>query len=217
MFFGTLVTLYVIAYKEFGSSLFRSRAEELSQMQLARIGISSSIATALSALAFTRKRDWRRLSPAAWLDVPTVVTAAKYFAVLIGVAIINELLVAVLEAVWLRGESIDTSKLDDLRAIRHLYGVPVMMCVAAIAAPIAEEFIFRGVLLDAFSRHLPWQSANFLQAILFASVHDNVKRVPWLIAFGVITGMLRQRTHHLATGMVLHSINNTVALLVIRP
>ncbi|MET0591138.1 MAG: CPBP family glutamic-type intramembrane protease, partial [Polyangiaceae bacterium] len=185
--FGTTIAFNAFAYRDIHLTGFRHNESDLSQLELARVGVCSSISMVLAAVPFTRKADWQRLGSAEWLNLPTLITAAKCFAIVVGISLVNQTLLLLLRGVVDWGPDTDPPALLALRAIREVYGVPVMIYVAAIAAPIAEEFVFRGVVLDAFNRHLPARSANWLQAILFALLHDDLRVAPSLMAVGVIT------------------------------
>jgi membrane protease YdiL (CAAX protease family) len=102
-----------------------------------------------------------------------------------------------------------------LMALRDSFGPWALLGVLIVAAPIYEELLFRGVLLDGFSRHLSFGWANLLQAGLFGLIHADLPRLPFYFAVGVFTGVLRRRTGGLLAGVVLHASNNALASLVL--
>jgi membrane protease YdiL (CAAX protease family) len=88
--------------------------------------------------------------------------------------------------------------------------------LAAIMAPIAEETIFRGLIMRAlmglFGR--PWP-AIILQGFLFASLHPQGP-AGWLplMAVGCMCGWLTWRSGSLIPAMVLHFVHNTAILVI---
>jgi membrane protease YdiL (CAAX protease family) len=96
----------------------------------------------------------------------------------------------------------------------------VFVCVAA---PIAEEFFFRGFLFGvlrglnvrAAGRQLgPWIAA-LLVGVLFGLAHFDSAQPEFLIPLGFLGFVLcivRWKTGSLYPGMALHSVNNCVAL-----
>jgi CAAX protease family protein len=95
------------------------------------------------------------------------------------------------------------------------YGVTVSILTVAVLVPIYEEVIFRGVILDACKRYLNFKWANVLQALLFAAIHDDLTLFPLFFAFGMATGILRQRSGGLMSGICFHIVNNLLAMSVI--
>lgn len=85
------------------------------------------------------------------------------------------------------------------------------------SVPISEEFIFRGVLLSGFHRYVSFRWANGLQAMLFALMHEQWQMAPFYVSMALITGSLRRRTEGLAAGVLLHALNNFVALYSLWP
>jgi membrane protease YdiL (CAAX protease family) len=93
----------------------------------------------------------------------------------------------------------------------------VMMCFSAIiVAPIAEEFVYRGLLQSAL---LNWVGKEkrwlviFGTAIIFGGIHAGV--APWqavigLTVFGVILGWLYEKTGNLWPSILVHMMFNIV-------
>lgn len=81
----------------------------------------------------------------------------------------------------------------------------------------AEEFLFRGWLLQAVGAYLrgPWVPI-VVQAVLFGAAHG--WGTPWgfaaLFVFGAATGWLTVRTGGLEAGIALHVLTNLIAFLV---
>lgn len=95
------------------------------------------------------------------------------------------------------------------------YGLGVALIVVAVLVPIAEELIFRSVLLDVFSRHLRFRVANLLQATIFAAMHADPVRFAFYTVFGLLAGRLRRASGGLLASIALHVANNAIAVLLI--
>lgn len=93
--------------------------------------------------------------------------------------------------------------------------VPVQVLLIVIAAPISEEVCFRGFLFGGLRERLPRVSAALLSGLLFGGLHaiTGVSAVPPLIVFGFILALLYERTGSIVPGILLHMLNNGVALL----
>ncbi len=98
--------------------------------------------------------------------------------------------------------------------------VSVFVCAAA---PMAEEFFFRGFLFGVLRRmHVelrgrelgPWVAA-LIVGLLFGLAHFDSAQPQYLIPLGFlgfVLCILRWKTGSLYPGMALHSINNCIAL-----
>jgi uncharacterized protein len=82
----------------------------------------------------------------------------------------------------------------------------------AIAAPLVEELLFRGLLQNALAKHLPIWGAIILSSFLFSLVHLQPYAIPGLMSLGIAFGYLYHRTGSLRTNILLHMANNALAL-----
>jgi ABC-2 type transport system permease protein len=84
-----------------------------------------------------------------------------------------------------------------------------LLALGAIAAPIVEEVLFRGILFQALRRSVPARAAMVWSAALFAVVHP----VPgWLPVFvlGLLAAALLARSGWLPACMVMHAVYNGI-------
>lgn len=85
----------------------------------------------------------------------------------------------------------------------------------AIAAPLLEEIVFRGIVLQGFLKRYSPVKAIFWSAVIFGTVHLN----PWqfipAFSLGLIIGWLYWKTGSLIPGIVVHFINNSFAFLIL--
>jgi len=91
----------------------------------------------------------------------------------------------------------------------------VQILLIVIAAPIAEETCFRGMLFAGLREKLPRLAAALICGLIFGGLHvlTGVTAVPPLIVFGFLLALLYERTGSIIPGILLHMINNTIALL----
>jgi membrane protease YdiL (CAAX protease family) len=108
-----------------------------------------------------------------------------------------------------REQGLEPAHWDSSRAVQFALNAAVVV----IAAPIVEEFTFRGVgfrLLAPFGTLV----AVFGTAIAFAADHGLVEGFPALFLFGLAVVLVRLRTGSLYPGMLLHASFNALALAV---
>ncbi|MBF2009128.1 CPBP family intramembrane glutamic endopeptidase [Chlorogloeopsis fritschii PCC 9212] len=84
---------------------------------------------------------------------------------------------------------------------------------AAIAAPIFEEFLFRGFLLPSLTRYLSVWGAIIVSSLLFAVAHLSLSEVLPLFSLGVVLGVVYTRSRNLLAPMLLHSLWNSGTLI----
>ncbi len=84
--------------------------------------------------------------------------------------------------------------------------------VVGVAPPI-EEFFFRGFLYGALRTRFSFLAAAVIAGLAFGAVHatTGLEAVPPLAALGFALCMLYEATGSIVPGIVLHSLNNTVA------
>ncbi len=93
--------------------------------------------------------------------------------------------------------------------------VPVQVLLIVIGAPVSEEVCFRGMLFGGLRERLPRLGAALLGGLIFGGLHalTGVTAVPPLIFFGFLLSLLYEKTGSIVPGILLHMLNNSVALL----
>ncbi len=87
-----------------------------------------------------------------------------------------------------------------------------MVVLAVVAAPLFEEFIFRGIVFRGMRRSLSAGGAVLASAGVFALCHPPISVVPVFI-MAVIAALSFERTKWLITPIIIHAVYNSVVLL----
>lgn len=108
---------------------------------------------------------------------------------------------------------------DFLAAHRDPLAIGLVAFAAVVAAPIAEEFLFRRVLQGWLERREPewgWRPAIVLSSLAFAAAHvgQGLAWVP-LFFFGLVAGYLARQTGSIVPGIVMHSLFNAVSVVLV--
>lgn len=90
-----------------------------------------------------------------------------------------------------------------------------LFALGAIAAPIAEEFLFRGLLYPLLRSRLSVAAAVGISAFAFAFIHFIPPLIPALLVMGVVLAILVERFQSLYPAILVHALNNSVALLAL--
>jgi membrane protease YdiL (CAAX protease family) len=93
--------------------------------------------------------------------------------------------------------------------------VAVQVLLIAIVVPICEETCFRGMLFGGLRERMPRFAAALVSGLIFGALHatTGVTAVPPLMIFGVILALLYEKTGSIVPGIILHMLNNSIALL----
>ena len=105
-------------------------------------------------------------------------------------------------------------------AIEKLFKISVntsfmMVFMTAIAAPVVEELVFRGFLMDYFFTDQPI-FAILLSGLIFGSIHASTNFISWLmyVVMGIILAATYNKEKNLAANISLHFLNNLLPSVV---
>jgi len=82
-----------------------------------------------------------------------------------------------------------------------------------ILAPLFEEIIFRGIILNGLLKRYSPAIAIVVSSLLFATVHLNPWQFVSAFILGLFIGWVYYKTQSLTFGIIVHAFNNLVAVL----
>jgi membrane protease YdiL (CAAX protease family) len=106
----------------------------------------------------------------------------------------------------LRDETVSLSPADASSGLVPWFGV-----LALVAAPLFEEFIFRGVLYGGFRRSVGPAKAAVFSAAVFAIVHPAIATAP-VFVLGVLAAVAFERSRSLLSSVIIHMTYNAVVI-----
>ena len=89
-----------------------------------------------------------------------------------------------------------------------------MVISAVVAAPILEEILFRGIVLDGFLKNYRPAKAIIWSGVIFGCIHLIPTQAINAMFIGLVFGWLYYRTRSLWLCMFLHFVNNAMSSLV---
>ena len=103
--------------------------------------------------------------------------------------------------------------MEEVQGLRELRGawLPVL---AVVAAPLAEEFLFRGLLYRGLRRKYPASWAVLGSALLFALMHPPGGAVA-VFGMGVVAAVVLEKTGRLWAAVLVHAVYNGLAVAVV--
>lgn len=114
--------------------------------------------------------------------------------------------------------------MSDLKKLRDVFGfdqpatVVMMAVLAVVFAPLAEEFVFRGMLFAAFQKtRLGAMGSGILLSALWAAMHwgYSSQNLVALFCLGLLFAYIVWRTASLWPAIVGHAANNAVAVVAL--
>lgn len=85
--------------------------------------------------------------------------------------------------------------------------------IIAITPGICEEIMFRGVIMDAYSR-LGNRKSIMISALLFGMFHFNLMNFVGPTILGVVFGIIVYKTNSIYPSIIAHTVNNGIALTI---
>ncbi|MEX1376819.1 MAG: type II CAAX endopeptidase family protein [Eubacteriales bacterium] len=89
----------------------------------------------------------------------------------------------------------------------------VALVSIALVPAIFEEMIFRGILQKGILRNAKPRTAILISSVLFMLMHLSVESMPFTFIMGCILGYLAYRTGSIIPSMMLHFVNNSIAVI----
>ncbi len=83
--------------------------------------------------------------------------------------------------------------------------------LAVVAAPFAEEFIFRGLIFQGLKRNFPMLWAAVGSALIFGCVHPAASFVP-VALMGLASALVYEKTKNLTASITLHAVYNACVI-----
>ena len=102
------------------------------------------------------------------------------------------------------------------------FGVLVFACAAGLVAPVAEELLFRGLLLRSLLRRFSAGTAVLVGGLVFGAIHPltdpsvaSLIAMPALVLVGVVCGHQAVRTGRLSRAIAIHVGFNAVTVAAV--
>lgn len=90
----------------------------------------------------------------------------------------------------------------------------ISILTVGIIAPIAEEFLFRGIIYNTLKKKISIKWVIVIQAILFGVFHGNIIQGTYATLLGLVFGYVTYKTKSLWPAIIMHMANNLTANIV---
>ncbi|MBD5085248.1 MAG: CPBP family intramembrane metalloprotease [Clostridiales bacterium] len=165
------------------------------------LSLISGLLTLTVVLAFYLIRR-KKLGEALWLrpvPVPALLTGA---ALAPGLYLVVTTALAMLPEAWLDSYSEATAGIDS--------GTLTGVIAVAVVAPIVEEVIFRGLIMNRMARVMPAWLAVVLSAAVFGVCHGHPVWFAYAFVLGAVFGFIDLRTNSILPSILGHVVFNAI-------
>ncbi len=172
----------------------------------------------VGAVAFCARSRGQRTREAFFAGTPSQRPLASGLG--LGLAMVVPVLAVSVFSFWLCGlAGLGEAPQDVFALLREPSLRPVVRLtiigVAVVGAPLAEEFLFRGLLFPALlARSGSFSRALILQALLFGAIHAHLPTFLPLSAAGVCFALGYAATGTLLTPIIMHMVFNACSILL---
>jgi uncharacterized protein len=172
-------------------------------------GIYLSALAAIYVFA-ARRTSWAALglTPAGWRDY--LIVPPLFLLEMVALVAINLLIAQIVG-------SFENPQVEAISGGRALSSLDLLLLLVLIAgvAPFVEELFFRGMLYPLLRRRMGAPATIVLNAALFALIHVYPLLLPGLFVVGLFLAYLRERSGSIWPSVLLHAMQNGLALLAI--
>lgn len=161
----------------------------------------SGLLTIAVVLAFYLIRR-KKLSEALWLRPVSAPALFSGAAVAPGLYLIIAFALALLPEAWQESYGEASANLGEVSAAG--------LIAVVVVAPVLEEFIFRGLVLNRLSRVMPWWLAVVLSAAVFGACHGHPVWFCYAFVLGSVFGFIVLRTGSIVPTILAHVVFNGI-------
>lgn len=90
----------------------------------------------------------------------------------------------------------------------------VLFLAVGILAPIGEECLFRGLILQKFQKVMPIGAAIVVQAVMFGIFHGNLIQGIYVVLLGVAAGYAAYKLKSVIPAILIHMVNNCMSFVM---
>lgn len=113
--------------------------------------------------------------------------------------------------------SMPTTGFDDIMEYINSIPVVVLLIESCILAPIFEELLYRGILLNGLLNKYSYKKAIIYSALIFGIAHLNLPQGINAFFLALILGVIFYYTRSIYICMVMHAVNNIVVNFIVYP
>lgn len=118
------------------------------------------------------------------------------------------------ELILLLGINGWSDRYQETNEVLYSGGLWVQLLLMAVAAPLAEELIFRGICYERLRRNMGVLWACFFSALWFGVFHGNLVQGIYGFIMGLLLALVYERYHGLRSSIWFHGWANLTSVLI---
>lgn len=129
------------------------------------------------------------------------------------ITIVSSVIVVILTSFL--GNSVENSKTESLQQNINLLTVLIGIISAGVISPIYEEIFYRGFIYRWLRVRLGMNWGILISSLIFTVAHfPTVNAMPVNFINGIVFAWVYEKTGSVITGMIIHGLMNTTAILL---
>lgn len=114
---------------------------------------------------------------------------------------------------WISQDQLEAPARDLADRFGGVGGAVLLVVMVCVAAPVAEEVLYRGLLLRSLEQRYGVVWAVGVSSVVFGAMHFQLVQLPGLALFGLVAAVLVVRTGRLGTAILAHVAFNVVTVV----
>lgn len=103
---------------------------------------------------------------------------------------------------------------DNLSDIIYSGSIVVQIIATAVAAPIVEELLFRGLLFKRMRNHLKFVPSALISSLIFGIIHGNAVQFLYAFLIGLLLAFVYEKFKTVAAPIIFHAGANLISVIV---
>jgi membrane protease YdiL (CAAX protease family) len=141
-------------------------------------------------------------------------TLPVWYIFLLSLLLIPVLILGADAIYWVTEKLIGKFPLDEIVEYTIKESPVIMSIQLAIIGPIGEEIFFRGFAYSALKRKYGFRKGLLYSSLFFGMYHIIPWQIPYAVVAGVILAYVYEKTGSIYTCILLHIVNNAVAVII---
>lgn len=103
---------------------------------------------------------------------------------------------------------------DSVSDIIYSGGIAVQIISTAVAAPIVEELLFRGLIYGRLRERLKFVPAAFISAFVFGVIHGNAVQFLYAFIIGLLLAFVYEKFKTVVAPIIFHAGANLISVII---
>ena len=103
---------------------------------------------------------------------------------------------------------------DNVSEMIYSGGIAVQIISTAVAAPIVEEFLFRGLIYNRLRERMKFVPAALVSALVFGALHGNAVQFLYAFIIGLLLAFVYEKFKTIVAPVIFHAGANLISVII---